>query len=316
MLGSALVKLLVANGAHDVRILRRSSSRLDLLGTVSDSIEHIEGDVLEPLSLLEAVAGIDAVFHLAAVVGFGEKGKDDPYAANYVGTANVVNAMLRAGSGRLVHTSSIAALGRRENQKEPVTESSEWARSRFNSQYALSKYRAELEVRRGIAEGLDAVIVNPSLIFGEGRPDENTSMVIDRVRKGRVPGIPVGGTNVVDVFDVARGHVLALQAGITGERYILGGQNLYWRDIFRMIADELGVPLTSRVLNPQWFIPLSYVVQAGSRALFQKPVITPETARITSRFYRYDITKAKRELGYEHIPFQETIARLVAHMGN
>ena len=295
MLGSALVKLLVANGAHDVRILRRSSSRLDLLGTVSDSIEHIEGDVLEPLSLLEAVAGIDAVFHLAAVVGFGEKGKDDPYAANYVGTANVVNAMLRAGSGRLVHTSSIAALGRRENQKEPVTESSEWARSRFNSQYALSKYRAELEVRRGIAEGLDAVIVNPSLIFGEGRPDENTSMVIDRVRKGRVPGIPVG---------------------ITGERYILGGQNLYWRDIFRMIADELGVPLTSRVLNPQWFIPLSYVVQAGSRALFQKPVITPETARITSRFYRYDITKAKRELGYEHIPFQETIARLVAHMGN
>lgn len=314
MLGSALARQLVSQN-HEVRILRRKSSRLDLLEDVVHAVQHFEGDIMVPESLDEATRGIDAVFHAAATVGFSQNNSssDDPYVANHAGTANVANAILRnSPSARMVHTSSIAALGRSPGQTEPITEDATWTRSSLNSAYAVSKHRAEMEVLRAVAEGLDAVMLNPSMIFGEGRPDENTSQVFQKVRDGKVPGIPVGGTNVVDVKDVVSGHLLALERGKTGERYTLGGENLLWSEIFATIASALGVQLTERVLNPKFLIPISHVVAAVSKVLRRKALITPETARITARFFKYDISKAQRDLGYSFRSFHETAERLAS----
>ncbi len=167
-----------------------------------------------------------------------------------------------------------------------------------------------MEVHRGIAEGLDAVIVNPSLIFGECRLGENTSAILERVRKQKVPGIPVGGTNAVDVLDVVNGHILALEKGVCGERYVLAGNNLLWKDLLGTIADEQDVSLTTRSLNPRYFIPGAYVAEKLSRLVGRTPMITLETARMTARYFKYSSDKAAAELGYSFRPFRDTIARL------
>ena len=309
MLGSALVRQLVDSNAT-VRILRRDSSRLDLLGEYAPNVEHAVGNIMDPPSLSAAMEGISVVFHTAGVVGFDLDADDDPYRPNYDGTANVLNTAIDQGVDRVVHTSSIAAIGRDIDSSIVVDETRPWTSSRYNSDYAHSKRLAEVEVHRAIAEGLDAVIVNPSLIFGESRKGENTSAIIQRVKAQKVPGIPAGGTNVVDVQDVVKGMVAALEKGKTGERYILGGENLAWRTILGTLANALAVPITSRKLNPNLLIPAAYVIRFASRLIGRKAVITPETARITSRFYTYDCRKAISELGYTFRPFSETAARL------
>ncbi|NND71346.1 MAG: NAD-dependent epimerase/dehydratase family protein [Rhodothermales bacterium] len=309
MVGSALVKLLVDSNTA-VRILHRESSRLDLLGPYADAVEQCVGDIMDPVSIGPAMKGVSAVFHTAAVVGFDMKGSDDPYLANYDGTANVLNAAVEHGVDRVVHTSSIAAIGRDPDSSVVVNEARKWSPSRFNSKYAISKRKAEMEVHRAIAEGLDAVMVNPSLIFGESRPGENTSAILERIKMRKIPGIPAGGTNVVDVLDVAAGHVAALEKGRTGERYILGGENLSWRFIMGTLADAFGVDLTTRQLNPRFLIPAAHAIGFASRMVGRQAVITPETARITSRFYTYDCSKAIEDLGYAFRPFKETAERL------
>lgn len=310
MLGSAIVRQLLEHG-HSVRVLKRATSRTDVLGEAAAETELVDGDIMVYDDVRKAVEGMSVVFHAAAVVGFSNSSSDDPYEPNYTGTANLIDASLEAGVDRFVHTSSIAAIGRDRTTDTWVDESRKWTPSPMNSRYAVSKHKAEMEVYRGIAEGLDAVMVNPSLIFGECRTGDNTSAIIQRVQKGKVPGIPVGGTNVVDVLDVANGHLLALERGKTGERYILGGENLLWRDILETIASESGVQLTNRTLTPRLMLAAAYAAKGLSRILRREAVLTPETARISSRYFRYDISKAATELGYSHRPFRATINRLV-----
>ncbi|NNE35392.1 MAG: NAD-dependent epimerase/dehydratase family protein, partial [Rhodothermales bacterium] len=209
--GSTLVARLVRSGAT-VRILRRDHSRLDLLRPVDQLIEHAIGDITSRESLDRAFEGVDAVYHVAATVSDDPRtGKALLRRANVHGTANVVDAAIHAGVTRMVHTSSMAAFGRGFEDTRRINEDADWEASSDNSDYAESKHFAELEVHRGIAEGLDAVIVNPSLVFGVGRKDENTRKIIESVRRGSVPAIPEGGTNVVDVEDVVEGHVLAMK---------------------------------------------------------------------------------------------------------
>ncbi|MCH8961424.1 MAG: SDR family NAD(P)-dependent oxidoreductase [Bacteroidetes bacterium] len=251
-IGSELTRQLLQEGVR-VRILRRATSRLDLLGEAAQHVEHVLGDVTDPPSLCEAMADVGQVYHVAAYVGLG--GRRDHarlHRVNVGGTAHVVNAALEAGVERLVHTSSIAALGRPER---PIDETTEWHASSANTAYAVSKHEAELEVYRGIAEGLDAVIVNPSLVFGVGRPGENTRLIAERIRDGKIPATPGGGTNVVDVEDVAAGHRQAMRHGKTGERYLLGGENISWKTIFGTLAEALGVAPPRRARGKRAVIP-------------------------------------------------------------
>ena len=313
-LGSELTRQLIDAG-RDVRIFRRSTSQLDLLGEAAEAVEQAEGELTEPRSLLEAMQGVDRVYHVAAYVGFGGKRvRDQLRRVNVEGTANVVNAALEAGVSRLLHTSSVAAFGRPEQTNQQIDERARWTASRLNSEYARSKYRSELEVHRGIAEGLDAVIVNPSLIFGAARAGQNTRRIVERVRDEKLPGVPTGGTNVVDVKDVAAGQVCAMQQGRTGERYFLGSENLSWRMIIDTLAEAFGVEPPRFTVPPPLLLGLATLFETFSLVTRQEPLLTRETARTASSRHRYSNRKAVEELGCSFRPFSATAERLAARL--
>lgn len=310
-LGSVLVRQLLAEG-EAVRILRRDSSALDLLGDAAGRVEHAVGDVTEAAAVLEAMRGADRVYHTAAFVGFGgAKDAERLRAVNVGGTANVVDAALEKGVQRLVLTSSQAALGRPETPVGVIDETAEWTASKLNTAYARSKHDAELEVHRGIAEGLDAVIVNPAVIFGPGRPGENTMEIVEKARRG-IPVAPAGGTNVVDVEDVAAAHRAAMARGETGERYFLGSENLTWQEIFGTLAEAFGKAGPRIVLPPALALLAGTASEALGALTRTRPALTRETARVSSRFYRYDNRKAREQLGVTFRPFRETAERIAA----
>lgn len=308
-LGSALTRRLVERG-HTVYVLRRPTSRLDLLGDSADHVEHRIGDILDSDSLLAAMEGVEVVYHTAAFVGFGPGNRDLLYRINVEGTRNVVNAALTSGIKRLVVTSSMAAFGRPEVATDPIDENAQWHASKNNSPYARSKHLAELEVFRGIGEGLDAVIVNPALIFGPGRPGENTRLIIDAIRQRKVPAFPPGGTNVVDVLDVANGHIAAMGSGRTGERYFLGSENLSWQAIMAELASAFDVPAPTRKAPARLMIFMALLSEAYGGLLRTQPRLTMDTARSAIHFYRYDNRKAVEELGCSFRPFRDTARRI------
>jgi dihydroflavonol-4-reductase len=313
--GSEIVWQLLGEGA-DVRILRRRTSRLDLLGDAATQVEHAVGDVTAPLSLLEAMDGVARVYHAAAYVGFGgARDRDALFRVNVQGTANVVNAALETGVERLVLTSSMAAFGRPERDGVWIDESATWQASGANTTYARSKHEAELEVHRGIAEGLDAVIVNPALIFGVGRAGENTRQLIDKVRTRSLPAVPAGGTNVVDVRDVAAGHLAAMRHGATGERYFLGSENQTWRAIIDTLAHAFGVPAPRFTLPPTLGVALGAVSELFAVITRTDPGLTRELARTSARQYFYRNDKAVEDLGCTFRPFRATAQHLAEVLG-
>lgn len=308
--GSEVTRQVLAQGA-EVRILRRETSKLDLLGEAARAVEHAVGDVTDYASLRAAMRGIEQIYHTAAFLGHGTRADRAPlHRVNVRGTAHVVDAALEAGVARLVHTSSIAALGRPEKSDVVIDETMAWQASRNNTPYAQSKHEAELEIHRGIAEGLDAVMVNPSLVFGGGRPGENTRQIAEAVRAGRLPGVPVGGTNVVDVLDVAEGHLRAMERGRTGARYILGSENLTWQQIFATLAEAYGVEPPRRRLPPGLALAAGTLAEVFAALTRTRPRLTRERARQAARFYRYDNRKAVEELGCTFRPFVSTARRM------
>ncbi len=309
LVGSTLTRRLVEQGAS-VRILHRPTSRMDLLGEVAGHVEHAPGDVTDPESVAAAMRGITHVYHAAAHLGTGSR-RDEAtlFRVNVAGTAHVVDAALSEGIERLVHTSSIAALGRMPDD-DVLDETAEWRPSPLNTPYAVSKHRAEMEVYRGIAEGLDAVLVNPSLIFGVGRPGENTRQIVDRVRRGRMPAVPAGGTCVVDVEDVAAGHLLAMARGETGARYVLGSENLTWRAILGTLAEAFGVAPPRLTLPPGLAMVLATGAEAAAWLTRTRPRFTRQLARSTARVHRYGNRRSIEELGCSFRPFAETARRL------
>lgn len=311
-IGSELVRQLLDRG-ETVRILRRRTATMDLLGELAGRVEHAEGDVTDVLTVHDAVQGVTHVYHTAGYIGFGGKRERNRlYQVNVIGTANVVNAALEAGVQRLVHTSSMAAFGRPMRPTDIIDETAQWTPSRANSAYAQSKYEGELEVYRAVNEGLDAVIVNPALVFGVGRKSENTRQIAERIRDRKLPGIPVGGTNVVDVLDVAGGHLAAMERGKTGERYFLGAENLSYDTIIRMFADAFGVPPPRRTVSPRPALLLAALMEFGARVTGTHAVLTRETVRNASMFYQYSNRKAVKELGLTFRPFEETVRRMAA----
>ncbi len=315
LLGSQLVRRLVESEVGTtVRILRRSTSSLALLGSAADQVEHHVGDITDPFAVRDALHGAKRVYHAAALIRFG--GAADRKAmreVNVEGTANVVNGALREEVERIVHVSSMAALGRPAHGDGLINESHPWAED-DRSQYAISKYDSELEIQRGIAEGLDATIINPSLIFGIGRPGENTRRIVDRIRRERVPAFPPGGTNVVDVRDVVDGAIRAMHLGETGERYFLGSENLSFEEIFSTLADAFGVR-APRMRAPSSLVRAAAGVAEGlAMVTGTQPLLSGEQARSATSFNRYSNRKARTKLSCTFRPFSETARWLAAEL--
>ena len=309
LLGSVLTRQLVDDGTP-VRIFRRERSSLGLLGGVADRVEHAVGDLRDVRSLVRAMDGIDRVYHVAAKIGTAARDRAALRAVNVAGTANVVNAANHVGVDRLVHTSSIAALGRPMEPDAVLDETAAWRDAPSGSDYAQSKYDAEREVHRSIAEGLDAVIVNPALIFGVGRSGENTRRIVDAVRRGWVLAVPPGGTNVVDAADVAAGLRAALRHGTTGERYILGSENRSWHEIVSTLAEAFGVEPPRRIVPPALLRAGAAVSEAIAFVTRTNPLLSRALAESAVRQRRYDTTKARTEIGCTFRPFAATARRI------
>jgi len=313
-IGSVLTRQLAEAGA-DVRIFRRDTSSLDLLGKYAERVDHAVGDLTRARSLYDAMQGVSRVYHVAAKVSFAPGDRAAVRRVNADGTANVVNAALEAGIDRLVHTSSMAALGRPAEPDGRIDETTSWQGTPRRSAYARSKRRAELEVHRSIAEGLDATIVNPSLVFGVGGPSTNTRRIVDAVRSGWLPAVPPGGTNVVDVRDVAAGLQAAMATGRTGRRYFLGSENRSWKALTGTLAGAFGVSPPRRTV-PSWLLRAGSAVVEGIATITRtRPFLSRSAARTASRTYRYDNTRARTELGCSFRPFEETAQHIAETLG-
>lgn len=303
-LGSYLVRSLLQKG-HKVRGLRRKTSRLDLINDLNGKLEWSEADVTDLGALEEVFEGITHVIHCAALVSFHPKDAAKMLKINVEGTKNIVNLCLDFGIKRMVHISSIAALGRTPNRPH-LDENCKWVESRHNSRYALSKYGAEMEVQRGIAEGLSAAIVSPSVIVGSSHWDEGMAGFFKKIDEG-LKFCPSGGSGFVDVRDVVRFIILLMESDISGERYILNSDNLSHRQFFSMIAKELGVPPPPITVGP-FLAEVAWRVEwLKEKILGATPLATRESARAGVTHYTYGNEKSRSVFGFEYLPFEQTV---------
>lgn len=315
MLGAHLLLEIVLQGKKP-KALKRSGSSIKVTekifqwySTQGDDlfrqIEWVEGDISDFNSLLQALDGVSHVYHAAAMVSFSPRDHALMVRSNIAGTANLVNACLEKKITKLIHVSSVAALGSSENG-EPVTEDSKWEPSRKTHGYALSKFHSELEVWRGITEGLNAVIVNPSVIIGPGNWKQGSPSMIRLVKKG-LKFYTKGTTGFVDVRDVVKCMVQLMESNVTGERYIINSENLPYREVFTMIANELGVA------PPRWHAsrPLLEIAWRlawlWGKITFTKPALTKYTARSGRNTTIYSSQKVKDALGVEFISMNQSI---------
>jgi dihydroflavonol-4-reductase len=301
-IGSNLAAKLVERGIT-VRILRRPQS--DPRAIVGTDVKHCQGDLRDLPSLKEAMKGCDTVFHTAAMVSFERRKREEQYVTNVLGTRNVVEACLATGIRRLVHTSSVAAIGYPEEGQLATEETTyNWG---THYGYKYSKHLAELEIHEGIRRGLDAVIVNPSVVLGERDVHFHGGQLIRDIKKGRVPFYIDGGMNVVYVGDVAEGLISAAQKGKKGERYVVCGENLTHREIFRRTAALVGGRAPIAKLSLSLLRISAKVIESVSAVIGVEPLITSDLISGAGRNNWYSCAKAKRELGYTVTPFDETI---------
>jgi nucleoside-diphosphate-sugar epimerase len=305
-LGSHLLRQLLQAGQTEIRALRRSNSKMDQVADIANRIEWVEGDVLDIFSLEDALVGIRKVYHCAAVVSFDARDREQMQLINVEGTANVVNLCLDLGIEKLLHVSSVAALGRIKPGTE-LDEKSSWQTSPYNSQYGVTKFLAEQEVWRGMAEGLSAVIINPSIILGPGRWDEGPAKFFPLIHKG-FRYYPAGTTGIVVVQDVAAMMIQLMDGPYTEERFIANAGNLSYSEFFRLIAQALQVKAPSVRLNA-FLKGLSWrMAWLQARISGDRPLVTQETARQSALTFYFSNKKSIDVLGFSYTPIEQTIA--------
>jgi len=304
LLGSYLVDTLLARG-HALRVLLRDAAHRSRPWL--DRVEVVDGDLLDTQALAQAVQGVDAVVHAAALVSFHRQDRDRLMQVNGEGTAHLVNACLAAGGPRLVHISSVAALGP-ASEGQATTEETPWQPSPHLSGYARSKRRAELEVYRGIAEGLSAVILNPGVILGAA-PDWSLSsaQLFARVAEG-LRFYLAGQTALVAAQDVAEACALLLQqpAWKPGERYLLVADNWPTQRLLCSMAESLGKQGPTQRLPGWWAL---VAARLAERMMGRKSPLTLEAVRGGLSLQTYDGTKIN-SLGLRYTPPQAVIEEM------
>lgn len=303
LLGSYVIRELHKNNVPFVA-LKRKSSDVSLLHDVKD-ITWRDADVEDAVALDEAFKDITKVIHTAAVVSFNPKHAKKIHAINVLGTRNVVNACLENKIQRLVHISSVAALGRQKGQTH-IDEKNKWTDSPLNSTYAESKYLAELEVFRGQQEGLSTITLNPSVILAAADWTKSSAQLFKYVWDER-PYYIDGSLNYVDARDAAQAVYLLLNREEQGERFILNAGNCSFIDFFSKVAVALNKKAPSIKLN-QTFLKIAAQAEA-IRAKFHnsEPLITKETARLAGTNFLYENKKVIKNLNFTFKSIDETI---------
>lgn len=306
--GAYVIRDLVEKG-YAVKAIRRSENLPAFIDpVVYRNVEWIPGDILDPLLLEDAMEHCDAVIHSAAVVSFHSERRDELRSTNIEGTANVVNAALEKNIKKLVFVSSVAAIGKKSNG-EYVNEDNKWQDNKHNTHYAVSKHLAEMEVWRGIAEGLPSVIVNPSTILGFGNWHSSSSAIFRNVYQ-EFPWYTDGATGFVDVEDVSAAIVQLLATNIHSERFILNGDNWSYRKLLDTIAEGFDRKKPHRKATPflagiAWRIEKIRSMLNGHTAL-----LTRESARVARGNTKFDNRKILQALpGFRFTDLEQTIQK-------
>ncbi len=307
--GAHIVRALIGRGRAPRCLVRGGSARANLEGL---PVECAMGDVTDRESLRRAIAGIRTVYHCAADYRLYARDPREIYATNVEGTRNVLAAAAEAGVERVVYTSSVGALGLSENGS-PATEQTPVALDEVIGHYKRSKYQAERVAEEWAGKGLPVVIVNPSTPVGELdiKPTPTGQMIVDFLNR-KMPAYVETGLNLVDVHDVAQGHILAAEKGRVGEKYILGNRNMTLKEIFDALSRLTGIPAPALKL-PHW-VPLTVaaVDTTFSRLTGRVPRVSWESVRMSRHRMFFDATKAVRELGLPQTPVEEALSRAVA----
>jgi dihydroflavonol-4-reductase len=302
--GSAIARRLVERG-DELRLTLRKGSRLENLDDVE--YQRVECDVLDRRAVRRALKGVDRVFHCAGLVSLRRSDEEALFQVNVEGTRTVLEECLRAGVERVTYTSSAAAVGPAA-PGDTADERSLFTAGSLGIPYVNSKHEAEVEAFRLAAQGLPLVCVNPCYAFGRGDVYGRTTAIVRRFLLGRIQLYVEGALNVVDVEDVARGHLLADEKGQVGERYLLGNRNFtldrLWADLSRL----------SGVEPPPLKLPLGValpLVQAIEAAGAEPPLHTDEV-KLSGQWWTYRNNKAKRELGWKTSPHEEALEATVS----
>lgn len=277
-------------------------------------IDWVVGDILDLYSLEQAFADVKKVYHCAAVVSFDGKDKSQLINANVQGSANVVNLCLEKSIEKLCHVSSIASLGGSLNS-DLVDENSKWSTSKNHSAYSISKYESEMEVWRGVQEGLNAVIVNPSVILGAGFWNSGSGSLFSKAAKG-MKYFTLGGTGFVDVKDVTYAMVQLMESEITGERFVVNAENLKYKELFDLIADEIGVAKPKKEATKSLLKIAVLADTIASKLKIKKREITKDVVRSSMSVSSYSNNKILNEIGIKFIPINESIRRIAEKYKN
>ena len=285
--------------------LKRKTSQTDLLKDADLSVQWHEGDVTDMDSLLDALKSIDLVIHAAGMVSFSAKDEDHLYKINSEGTANVVNAMLATGVKRLVHVSSIAAIGRTSEVME-YDENFKWVDSPLNSGYALSKYWGELEVWRAEQEGLETLVVNPSVLLGKASYEKSSGSIYQYVLKGNL-FFPKGNINYIDVRDAAAITRLLVEKNAWGDRFILNREGKTYGEFFAQVAKTFEVKAPSIQISSALLkvvLPLIGLLRVLG---LSKSQLNRQLAVNAQRKIYYSNAKVQSLLGFEYRTLQDTL---------
>jgi len=306
-IGSYIIKELVEKN-YPVRAMRRHTSitPLYISPEIFEKVEWVEGDILDTVSLDETMENVDAVIHSAALISFAKADKNRMQQVNVQGTANVVNTMLDKNIQRLVHVSSVAALGRGQTS-EPVNEEKIWHANENNTFYAISKNKAEMEVWRGIGEGLDAVIVNPSTVLGYGNWNHSSCRIFKTIYD-EFPWYSTGINGFVDIEDVAKATVLLMESDISEQRFIINSDNWSFQKLFNTIADCFNkkhprIRATPFLSEIAWRLEKVKSLVSGN-----KPLLTKESARVAHNRSYFSSDKLLASLrGFSFMPLEKSI---------
>jgi nucleoside-diphosphate-sugar epimerase len=308
MVGAYLLELLDQAGYRCIRAIYRPGTQPHSSARIKHTIQWVECDLLDPLTLEKTIREVEQIYHCAGLISFRKKDRKEMLRVNVEGTANLMNIALHAGIKKVLHVSSVAALGRTKPGQER-DEKDHWERSPYNTFYGLSKYQGEQEAWRAHAEGLNLNVVNPSIILGAHDWYSGPGRFFPMLDRS-FPFYPVGGTGLVDVRDVVHFMVQLMESDINGERYILNAGTLSYQAFFQKIAQALQVPpprfKISRLLQQ-----IAWRMSWLQETLTGKPsLITRETAAQSSYTYHYPADKSKAAFDFQYRNLDQSIQEM------
>jgi len=304
LLGSSILNKFISEKIAVVG-LRRVHGDISHLDNLSRQATWREADITNSVGLADAFRDIDTVIHTAAVVSFDPRAKERIFQTNVIGTQNVINTCLALGIPRLIFISSVAALGRKKGVTE-INEENKWVDSDLNSDYAKSKYLAELEVYRGQEEGLSIAIVNPSVILSTARPDKSSAQLFKYVHNERL-FYSDGYLNYVDGRDVAEVVFKIYDRNINGEKFIANAGSIHLKDLIKKIAVRLEKKEPVIKINPSLLVAAAWLEEKRCKLIGKEALISRQSVKMSAEKFMYQNQKSIHHLNMVYRPLEETL---------